>query len=62
MTERTARELAYIRAAQELTREGELEVDPDAIVSEGDDPGAYVQAWVWVPRPDDLEAIEGQWT
>lgn len=30
------------------TREGELEVD-NAIVSEGDDNGAYVLAWVWVP-------------
>lgn len=29
-------------------RDGELEIDPDAIVSEGDDNGAYVAAWVWV--------------
>lgn len=27
---------------------GQLEIDPDAIVSEGDDNGAYVAAWVWV--------------
>jgi len=28
--------------------EGELEIDANAVVSEGDDNGAYVQAWVWV--------------
>lgn len=38
-----------IRAmAQEEGRDGELEVDDGAIVSEGEDNGAYVQAWVWV--------------
>lgn len=26
----------------------EVVIDPDAIVSRGDDEGAYVQAWVWV--------------
>lgn len=32
-------------------REGELEIDDEATVSHGDDAqGAYVQAWVWVPR------------
>lgn len=31
-----------------LAREGELEFDDDAITSEGDDNGAYVQAWAWV--------------
>ena len=30
-------------------RDGELELDSDAKVSEGDDNGAYVQAWMWVP-------------
>lgn len=29
-------------------REGELEVDDNAIVSWGSDNGAYVQAWLWV--------------
>lgn len=29
-------------------REGEIEIDSSAVVSEGDDNGAYVQAWVWV--------------
>lgn len=31
-----------------LAREGELEFDDDAIASEGNDNGAYLQAWVWV--------------
>jgi hypothetical protein len=29
-------------------RDGEVEIDENAVVSEGDDNGAYVQAWVWV--------------
>lgn len=28
--------------------DGELEIDDNAIVSEGDENGAYVAAWVWV--------------
>jgi hypothetical protein len=28
--------------------DGELEIDDNALVSHGDDNGAYVQAWVWV--------------
>lgn len=27
----------------------QMEFDSDAKISEGDDNGAYVQAWVWVP-------------
>lgn len=30
-------------------REGELELDDNARVSEGDDNGAYIQTWMWVP-------------
>jgi hypothetical protein len=40
---------AYIAAAKkQWAREGEIEIDAEAKVSVGDDPGAYVQAWVWV--------------
>lgn len=28
--------------------DGDIEFDDNAIVSEGEDNGAYVQAWVWV--------------
>ena len=41
---------AYRAAAtQQWHREGEIEIDSNAVVSKGDDPGAYVAAWVWVP-------------
>jgi len=33
-------------------REGEIEIDPGAPVSRGGDPGAYIQAWVWVYYDD----------
>lgn len=29
-------------------REGEVEIDDNAKLSEGSDNGTYVQAWVWV--------------
>ncbi len=40
-------------AIRDLAREqqhvdGELEFDHGATISEGDDNGAYVQAWAWV--------------
>jgi hypothetical protein len=39
------RYMAYVEG-----EDGVLECDDDAIVSEGDDPGAYVQTWCWVPN------------
>lgn len=57
---------AYRHAADERwAREGEIEVDESAVVSEGDDNGAYVQAWVWVYTheaglPAKLEEDEGE--
>jgi len=48
-TEESARRRARIlELAEELASEGDLEVDEDAVVSEGDDNGAYVQMWKWV--------------
>jgi hypothetical protein len=41
----------YREQGMKQSREGELEVDEDAIVSMGDDPGAYVQTWLWVSDP-----------
>lgn len=39
----------YRSAADEkFARDGEIEFDDDAVVSLGDDPGAYVQGWIWV--------------
>jgi hypothetical protein len=42
---------------------GETEIDDGALVSEGDDNGAYVQSWIWVDFSDteldkELEAEE----
>ena len=47
----------YRERAKELyCVDGEIEVDSNARISRGDDPGAYVEAWVWVP--DDEELID----
>jgi hypothetical protein len=47
------------RANDTLYRDGEVEFDSDALVSNGNAAGAYVQAWVWVPDdevPDDEDS------
>jgi hypothetical protein len=39
----------YRERAKELYGvDGEIEVDNNARISRGDDPGAYVEAWLWV--------------
>lgn len=44
---------AYRDAAKrQHHREGECEIDDGATVSFGDDAGAYVQAWIWIPAAD----------
>lgn len=44
---------AIREAAKSLfEEEGRIEIDEGAEVSHGDDPGAYVQAWVWVYYDD----------
>jgi len=51
----------WLRArAKELYGLGsEIDVDSDARVSYGDEQGAFVQAWVWVPfaEPSDPETM-----
>ena len=37
------------RARELFSIDGEIEIDIDADISRGDEDGAYVQAWVWVP-------------
>lgn len=44
--DRTATIVALARARHE--EEGALEFDDTPAVAEGEDNGAYVQAWVWV--------------
>ncbi len=50
------------KAAELYHRGGDVEIDPDAAVSRGDDPassrGAYVQAWVWVDDPEPAAEAE----
>ena len=44
-----ARRAAILELARERhVSEGVLEIDDNAKLSEGDDNGTYVQAWVWV--------------
>lgn len=44
-----ARHKAIIELARnEHEVDGEVEIDAGATLSEGDDNGCYVQAWVWV--------------
>jgi len=45
-------EEAYVEAARDKQRDGELEIDSSAVVSLSDDQGAYVMAWVWVADSD----------
>ena len=55
--ENLIRELAKLRHEDE----GTCEIDDNATISEGDDNGCYVSAWVWVPfdeTPLDKEADE----
>jgi hypothetical protein len=43
----------YQAAARDLYHKcGELEIDDDPAVSAGEDPGAYVAAWVWVSNEE----------
>jgi hypothetical protein len=47
---------AYRKAADRLHgRDGEVEIDDDAKISQSPDAGVYVQAWVWV-YDDDVTA------
>lgn len=47
---RDAEELWYLEAVKDQTNE-ELEVDAAAVVSMGDEEGAFVQGWIFVPSP-----------
>jgi hypothetical protein len=42
------------RAKELYCADGEIEVDSNALISRGDDRGAYVQAWGWVPDYGDV--------
>lgn len=42
----------FVSAAMGRGTDGELEIDENAIVSRGSDPGAYVMAWIWISDRD----------
>lgn len=48
-------------ANRRYREDGEIEVDSDALISEGNDNGCYVEGWLWVDftgTPFDKEAEE----
>jgi hypothetical protein len=47
-TEKTFDPADPYRAYLQTQADDDMEVDDDAIVSPGDDPGAFVHAWIWV--------------
>lgn len=51
LSDRQYRELA----TEQYHRDGSVEIDFEAVVSNGEDDGAYVAAWVWV-YDGDLES------
>lgn len=42
-------------AKLQYAEEGRIEIDDNAIVSLGTDPGAYVMAWVWVDKVEEKD-------
>lgn len=54
-----ARRAAILELARQFESEGEIELDDNAKVSEGDDNGAYVQMWQWVPF-DNTKLCKGE--
>ena len=61
---RTERDAAVLKLARDAYYcDGVLEIDDDAVISDGDENGAYVGAWVWVdfagtPLDKDPEGAE----
>lgn len=46
--------------ARDQYADDDCEIDDDAIVSMGDDPGAFVAAWVWVDLSDVMDCECGR--
>ena len=47
-----AKDKKYIlKAREQYQKDGEIEIDDNAVVSRGDSDGAYVAAWVFVYKP-----------
>jgi hypothetical protein len=54
-----AHEFYRERAFDTRHKDGDIEFDADAEVSLGDDAGAYVQAWVWIPGEPPVDSEGG---
>lgn len=39
---------ALVEKARNIYGSDDIEIDDNALTSRGDDPGTWVQAWVWV--------------
>lgn len=48
-----------VQSARLLQKDGELEFDDRVVISEGDDGGAYVLAWVWVDAEEACDEDDG---
>lgn len=46
------------RARTQHNRDGELEIEDNALISESDDNGVYVLAWVWSAGPEEVDEDE----
>ena len=49
----------YVDAARALHGSDDLEIADQGVVSMGDDPGAFVLAWVWVTDVEAGVTVEG---
>ena len=48
MSKESNRHTNIVHEAYEQHASSEVEIDQNATISEGDDNGAFVQAWLWV--------------
>ena len=46
------------RLAVERYASDDVEIDGNAVISRGDDPGCFVAAWVWVDFPEQAKGEE----
>jgi len=64
-TEESRRAVVELARLDPRVREGDLEIDDNAVVSWGCDNGAYVQAWLWLSfegtaLDEDAEESDGE--
>jgi len=52
ITDQKSEQADYQSYRDAISTHDELEVDDDAMASVGDDPGAWVHAWIWVSNEE----------